>query len=647
MNEQASSTVEPGAGVAMTISEAVALTRRLVDEGRIEQALETARSVARQSPGTPATALLIADVADAAGAPDAAALLQHAVMLCFALGRRRADGGEPEAALRAFRAAVALSPQTSFNHHFGGEAALRLSRLSEAAKWYTRALRLDTGDFASAQRLLDSLTALGHWRLAADAATRIAVLFPANGVVQFLSSVIERAYGRLEAAEKSMLRAAALDGWRGPYWRQYGMVLRDQGRLTEAAAALDKAAAVDPNRRDLLFGLAMCAAWIGRGPETLPHNEAALRREIDAARTATIAGDVMGACEAWAAAATMRPSDMALNAAAEREIDAGRRLLDADTRPVSERNPDWVKIQCLLAEQRYVKTMTAHPEWSGIPGLAAPSPRRPMVWDAFMFYNELDMLELRLAELSEVVDRFVLSESPWTHQGGAKPLHFHENRHRFAAWADRIVHVVADERLGRLPWDQEHYQRHCLMRGLEQAAPDDLAMVCDVDEVPRPEVVRRLAEDPLARTRLNALSITNFNYFLNYASFQPCVRPVALPVGLLRELEINQARYVTCRAGPQIVPVVPDAGWHFSWFGGVEAVWRKLQSFCHVELLGPVSTKEQLRTKLEAGDVQILKGFIDGGFVTVDDGFPVYVRRNMDRMRELGWLFQPPPKAVN
>ena len=81
------------------------------------------------------------------------------------------------------------------------------------------------------------------------------------------------------------------------------------------------------------------------------------------------------------------------------------------------------------------------------------------LYDCFLFFNELDMLELRLRELGSVVDRFVLVESAWTFQGKRKPMIFKENQSRFARWADKIIHVAVHDDIGppapgdhRAPW---------------------------------------------------------------------------------------------------------------------------------------------------------------------------------------------------
>ena len=69
----------------------------------------------------------------------------------------------------------------------------------------------------------------------------------------------------------------------------------------------------------------------------------------------------------------------------------------------------------------------------------------PKVYDCFTFFNELDLLEVRLNELDGVVDRFVLCESPYTFRGQPKPLVFQENRARFARFLPKIEHVVVDD----------------------------------------------------------------------------------------------------------------------------------------------------------------------------------------------------------
>ena len=54
-----------------------------------------------------------------------------------------------------------------------------------------------------------------------------------------------------------------------------------------------------------------------------------------------------------------------------------------------------------------------------------------MVYDCFQFFNELDILKLRMHVLNDVVDKFVISEATVTFSGEKKPLYFQENREMF------------------------------------------------------------------------------------------------------------------------------------------------------------------------------------------------------------------------
>ena len=129
-----------------------------------------------------------------------------------------------------------------------------------------------------------------------------------------------------------------------------------------------------------------------------------------------------------------------------------------------------------------------------------------MICDTFMFFNELDVLEIRLHELSDVVDRFVLVESPRTFTNKPKPCYYADHKERFADFHDRLMYVRADDfdsvNMGN-PWDVEAYHRRCLLQGLQDCKPDDVIMMSDVDEIPRPDVVHDRAGNDIAESELH------------------------------------------------------------------------------------------------------------------------------------------------
>jgi hypothetical protein len=135
-----------------------------------------------------------------------------------------------------------------------------------------------------------------------------------------------------------------------------------------------------------------------------------------------------------------------------------------------------------------------------------PPPATPgLVYDCFTFDDQLEILDKRLNALSSVVDRFVLVESGKTFQGDEKPLRFAENRERFAAFADRIVHVLANNVTASDTVERRKvFQRDAISGGLTRLRPNDMVIVSDIDEIPAASAItqaRNHLYSPASTTR--------------------------------------------------------------------------------------------------------------------------------------------------
>ena len=94
-----------------------------------------------------------------------------------------------------------------------------------------------------------------------------------------------------------------------------------------------------------------------------------------------------------------------------------------------------------------------------------------MVYDCFQFFNELDILKLRMHVLNDVVDKFVISEATVTFSGEKKPLYFQENREMFQEFEDKIIHKVVDDTpMDTSAFMRDSHQKCAVARGLEGAA---------------------------------------------------------------------------------------------------------------------------------------------------------------------------------
>jgi beta-1,4-mannosyl-glycoprotein beta-1,4-N-acetylglucosaminyltransferase len=199
-----------------------------------------------------------------------------------------------------------------------------------------------------------------------------------------------------------------------------------------------------------------------------------------------------------------------------------------------------------------------------------------MLVDTFMFYNELDVLEIRLGTLSTYVDLFVLVEAEVNHVGGPKELFFEKNKERFAKWLPKIKHVVVskdESPTDTNPWSREKYQRECIMRGLADVPDDAIVMVSDVDEIPDMSLIR------WEHLPHRVLSVHMWMYQYNFEHIftgEPWVGTVITQMDLMK---IHGPNYF--RDNRWKFPVQRYAGWHLSSFGDEKHVLNKMRTFAH------------------------------------------------------------------
>jgi len=193
------------------------------------------------------------------------------------------------------------------------------------------------------------------------------------------------------------------------------------------------------------------------------------------------------------------------------------------------------------------------------------------VIDCFPFFNELDLLEIRLNSLAPYVDRFVLSECPVTHTGKPKPLYFEENKDRFKDFD--ITHLVVKDYeglIGRNPWKLEKYQRGYLMNGIREVDPECIILISDVDEIPNLEV---------NKNSIGTFVQKLYYYYLNTYTGSPSSGTVAI-----RKKDITSLNYIRGIRIGSIFRRIYDGGWHFSTSAPLGNIIEKIESFAHHEL---------------------------------------------------------------
>lgn len=208
-----------------------------------------------------------------------------------------------------------------------------------------------------------------------------------------------------------------------------------------------------------------------------------------------------------------------------------------------------------------------------------------MLVDTFMFYNELDVLELRLELLDRYVDRFVLVEAEVNHVGGPKELFFEKNKERYAKWLPKIKHIIVTAEEAPKdpdPWSREMYQRQCILRGLEDVPPESIVMVSDLDEIPD---LKRIPFENLPHL-VTVVNMWMFEYSFDYIfTGEQWFGTVITNCELFKKVGPNYFRENRWK-----FPAFKLKGWHLSSFGSPMHVWNKMQTYAHGK--DPIRAKE-------------------------------------------------------
>lgn len=261
--------------------------------------------------------------------------------------------------------------------------------------------------------------------------------------------------------------------------------------------------------------------------------------------------------------------------------------------------------------------------------------------DCFTFFNEFDLLEIRLNELKDVVDKFVICESKHTFSGNEKPLYYDENKERFSKFENKIIHLICDYNYENA-WMNEYSQRNHLKYSFDDFQKDDIIMLSDCDEIPNKNILKLLdIKDDVIYNLVQQM----YFYFLNVkcTNIPWCgtqMFKVSTFLNSGNELdEIRKDHKATpisklCKFRKE---KIESGGWHFSYVGGKDKIYTKINSFAHYDYLKntPLNTNT-IEEKINSFQWLWNDGQkVDLQKVEIDSTFPNYLKENLESYKHL------------
>ncbi|MBQ7943830.1 MAG: glycosyl transferase GT17 family protein [Lachnospiraceae bacterium] len=284
-----------------------------------------------------------------------------------------------------------------------------------------------------------------------------------------------------------------------------------------------------------------------------------------------------------------------------------------------------------------------------------------MVYDCFQFFNELDILKIRLHVMSPIVDKFVISEATETFSGMKKPLYYEENKEMFAEFADKIIHVVVDDTPQGDTHARDTFQKNAVTRGLKDCTDEDIIIFSDLDEIPNPEKIQEILKD-FKEDKIYHFAQRLFYCYLNMEEVSGSLLSYAgefegverkkwigskmCSYKLLKEqgLQLGELRFPERK---EVGIRVEDGGWHFGYMGGHgekdirKRVQDKVVSAAHQEY-NSKRVLSQVSDQIKEGKDIFGR---EASFVRceIDESYPAYIREHQD---ELSFLIMPEEKTA-
>ncbi|XP_037500362.1 beta-1,4-mannosyl-glycoprotein 4-beta-N-acetylglucosaminyltransferase [Rhipicephalus sanguineus] len=232
-------------------------------------------------------------------------------------------------------------------------------------------------------------------------------------------------------------------------------------------------------------------------------------------------------------------------------------------------------------------------------GLIRRRSRPRKVINGLVFNHELDLLEIRIKELGDAVDHYLVVESTYTYFGSEKPLYLRNNlsagflrehKHKIVPIAVDFYNYAEGD-----PWGPENYFRTSVWyeghRRLKNIRDDDLFIMSDADEIPSRDVVLFLKHHDGFGEPMK-LSLRWFTYGFYWENSQPVNVSGVCTVAYIRDvyendslrlrsmtmfLQTNISNTGTFSEMWTIAGTSPRyAGWHCSWCFDVEGIQMKV-----------------------------------------------------------------------
>ena len=217
-----------------------------------------------------------------------------------------------------------------------------------------------------------------------------------------------------------------------------------------------------------------------------------------------------------------------------------------------------------------------------------------MLIDAFTYFNEKELVELRLKYLEPIVDYFIIIESNITFTGKKKEWNFPNILNtKLKKFAHKIQYHQLNIELDKIKneeswiienvkgddfWRIENFQRNYIKTACSKFSNDDILIISDLDEIPSKKKLNFILSSDFKKISPIALEQHLFHLDCNFLRLESWRGSIVTTMQGNNEHKPQKFRRLRNK-----ISHFTDGGWSFSSFGGYERVKEKIESYAHSE----------------------------------------------------------------
>ena len=269
------------------------------------------------------------------------------------------------------------------------------------------------------------------------------------------------------------------------------------------------------------------------------------------------------------------------------------------------------------------------------------------IFDCTTFYNANMLFDLRYHSLKNYVDYFVVCEANKTHTGQYKGYNF--DKDFMSKYGEKIIYIQVDDLpeikiKGKKDYQLLKIQMENLFRGITKAQDNDLIILSDEDEIPKPSAISNFKKNDykfglflqnMYYYKLNILGLDEGNG--NWAGSRICKKKHLKSFFNFRILKEKNINYPFWRIDKEkSVQLIQNGGWHFTYLMTPDEISKKIENMSHTEFnKGKFKNIDKIRENINNlidpfdRNLRLKK-------VKIDDTYPEYLLKNVEKYKD--WI---------